>query len=150
MSMDGGCLCGAIRYRISDDPLTLYACHCTDCQRQSGSAFGLSMIVERTAFEVVRGEPLALDLTTADGRHRRPRICGACGNRLFNESKVSEVVVVRGGTLDHASTLRPIGHIWTRSAQPWVRIPEGALSYPGQPPDMLELVREWRNRPSDA
>ena len=68
---------------------------------------------------------------------------------MFNESKISEVVVVRGGTVDGASKLRPIGHIWTRSSQPWVRIPEGALSYPGQPPDMLELVRAWRARPSD-
>ena len=146
MSLEGGCLCGAVRYRIHGDPLTLYACHCTDCQRQSGSAFGLSMIVARTDFEVVQGEPLALDLTTDDGRNRRPRLCGACGNRLYNESKVAEVVVVRGGTVDGAATLRPIGHIWTRSAQPWVRIPEGALTYPGQPEDMLELVRAWRNR----
>jgi hypothetical protein len=150
MSLEGGCLCGAVRYRIHDDPLTLYACHCTDCQRQSGSAFGLSMIVARTDFEVVQGEPLALDLTTDDGRNRRPRLCGACGNRLYNESKVAEVVVVRGGTVDGAATLRPIGHIWTRSAQPWVRIPEDALTYPGQPEDMLELVRAWRGRPSDA
>ena len=89
--LEGGCLCGAVRYRLTDDPLTLYACHCTDCQRQSGSAFGLSMIVARSAFELVRGEPLALEVM-AEGRTRRPRICGACGTRLFNESKVSEVV----------------------------------------------------------
>jgi hypothetical protein len=149
MSLEGGCLCGAIRYRIRDDPLTLYACHCTDCQRQSGSAFGLSMIVARADFEVVQGEVLALDLTTDDGRNRRPRLCGACGNRLYNESKVAEVVVVRGGTVDGAARLRPIGHIWTRSAQPWVRIPDGVLTYPGQPEDMLELVRAWRNRAVD-
>jgi hypothetical protein len=130
MSLEGGCLCGAVRYRIHADPLTLYACHCTDCQRQSGSAFGLS---------------LALDLTTDDGRNRRPRLCGACGTRLYNESKVAEVVVVRGGTVDGAAKLRPIGHIWTTSAQPWVRIPEGALTYPEQPADMLELVRAWRS-----
>jgi hypothetical protein len=145
MSLEGGCLCGAVRYRIHDDPLTLYACHCTDCQRQSGSAFGLSMIVARSAFEVVEGEPLALDVTT-QGRNRRPRICGACGTRLYNESKVSEVVVVRGGTVDDAARLTPIGHIWTKSAQPWVRIPEDALSYPGQPEDMLDLVRAWQGR----
>jgi hypothetical protein len=82
---------------------------------------------------------------TAQGRSRRPRICGSCGTRLYNESKVSEVVVVRGGTVDDAAKLTPIGHIWTKSAQPWVRIPEDALSYPGQPEDMLELVRAWRS-----
>lgn len=144
MSLEGGCLCGAIRYRVNDDPLTLYACHCTDCQRQSGSAFGLTMIVARTAFELLRGEPLELDLTTPDGRRRRPRLCGACGTRVYNESSVEQVLAVRGGSADDIASLRPIGHIWTRSAQPWVVIPEGALSYPGQPEDMGELVRAWR------
>ena len=53
----GHCLCGAVAYRLTGEPLTFYACHCTDCQRRTGAAFALSMIVRRAALELTRGEP---------------------------------------------------------------------------------------------
>jgi hypothetical protein len=59
----GRCLCGAVRYRVTEEPLTLYACHCTDCQKRSGSAFGLSMWVRRAAIEATRGEAASLTTT---------------------------------------------------------------------------------------
>ena len=64
----GGCLCGEVRYRLAEDPVTLYVCHCTDCQRQSGASFALSMIVRNAALEVVRGRPEEYALTLPDGR----------------------------------------------------------------------------------
>jgi len=54
---DGGCLCGLIRYRLTDEPLTLCTCHCTDCQRLTGSAFALSMIVLKSGLHLLQGEP---------------------------------------------------------------------------------------------
>jgi hypothetical protein len=143
---DGGCLCGALRYRVSGDPLTLYACHCTDCQRQSGSAFVLSMIVARDALELLQGEPRRYDIGLADGRRKRGRFCGDCGTRLWGEPvKFPRVAVVRPGTLDDTTWLDPIGHIWTRSAQPWVSIPEHTLNFEGQPGPM-DLIKAWRER----
>ncbi len=145
---DGGCLCGAVRYRLADEGLTFYACHCTDCQRQTGSAFGLSMIVARSAFSVLRGEPQGYDVPLPDGRRWRGKFCATCATRLWSEPlKFPQALTLRPGSLDDTTWLRPIGHIWTRSAQPWVSIPADTLSYEVQPEDYTALIQAWRGRP---
>jgi hypothetical protein len=143
----GGCLCGAIRYRLVDDPATLYACHCTDCQTATGSSFVLSMIVPREAIELVRGAPEVSEFVLDGGRRVRRLFCRACGTALWSEPPaVPQVRTLRAGTLDDTSWFEPVGHIWTRSAQRWVRIPPDTLNYEQQPPDMLPLVRAWKAR----
>jgi hypothetical protein len=145
----GGCLCGDVRYRLLEDPVTLYACHCTDCQRQTGASFALSMVVRNAALELVRGRPQEYVLSLLDGRVKQARFCARCATRLFNPSRVAGLSVLEPGTLDDTSWLRPVGHIWTRSAQPWVAIPEDALRFEEQPrgEEMLALVRAWKDRP---
>ena len=107
----GGCLCGLIRYRVTDEPLTLYACHCTDCQRRTGSAFALSMVVPKGALELLRGEPRRYAVTSSDGRQKNGRFCGECSTRLWGEPlKFPQVAVLQPGTLDDTSWLWPIGH----------------------------------------
>ena len=143
----GRCFCEATRYRVTQEPLTLYACHCTDCQKRSGSAFGLSMWVQRAAIEVTQGEATLQVLKGADGRSRPGRACVACGARLWSEpEKRPSLAVLRAGTLDDTSWLHPVAHIWTRSAQPWFVFPEGVPKYATQPEDFLELTRLWRAR----
>jgi len=143
----GGCVCGAARYRVTAEPLTLYACHCTDCQKRSGSAFGLSMWVPRSAIELLQGELMRLELRLAGGRASSARLCARCGARLWTEpARRPEIAVLRPGTLDDRSWLEPVAHIWTRSAQPWIRIPQGVATYEQQPADMRELVTLWRDR----
>ena len=116
----GRCLCGAIRYRITAEPITVYACHCTECQRQSGSAFGLSMWVPRNAVEILAGAPKSWRRRVED-RHVDVFFCADCGTHLFVEpQRAPEVRIVRPGTLDNTKWLRPIGHQWVHSAQPWV------------------------------
>jgi hypothetical protein len=145
----GGCLCGDIRYRLTDEPLTLYACHCTDCQRESGSSFGLSMIVSRTALDLLQGEPQRYAVTLADGRQKHGTYCGGCATRLWGEPvKFPQVVNVEPGTLDDTTWLRPVAHIWTRSAQPWVLIPPGTLTFEAQPVDPMALINAWWERPT--
>lgn len=145
----GGCLCGEIRYRLDWDPLTLYACHCSDCQRQSGASFGLSMVIQRDALEVLQGEPQEFSLEMPDGRRKHGRFCGRCAARIWGEpARFPGLANLRPGTLDDTSWLRPIAHIWTRSAQPWVEIPGDTLTFAGQPEgdDVADLVRAWRER----
>ena len=138
----GRCLCGATAYQVTEEPLAVYACHCTDCQKRSGSAFGLSMWVRRAAIEVTQGEAALHTSSHADGRPRVGRICAHCGVRLWSEPrKHPDRAVVRPGTLDDRSWLRPVAHLWLRSAQPWVVIPEGVARYETQPEDLRELTR---------
>ena len=130
----GGCLCGAIRYRLSDEPLTLYACHCTDCQRSSGSAFGLSMIVSRTALDLFQGELQRYAVTMRDGRQKHGTFCGTCATRLWGEPvKFPQVVNIEPGTLDDTSWLRPGCHVWTQHAQPWVKFSHADVVFEQQP-----------------
>ena len=140
-------MCGEVRYRVTEEPLTLYACHCTDCQTRSGSAFGLSMWVNRSAIDISKGEA-ALHTSMIGGKQRKRRICAQCGTNLFSEPREgSTAAIVRPGTLDDTSWLHPVAHMWTRSAQPWVVFPAGAKKYEQQPADFAELVALWRDRP---
>ena len=70
--------------------------------------------------------------------------CGRCGTRLYGERAGRSTANVRAGTLDDISDLRPVGHIWTRSRQPWVEIPEGALAFETQPDDFVVFVAAAR------
>lgn len=144
----GGCLCSDIRYSLTADPLTVYVCHCTDCQRQTGASFTLSMVVRREALQIVRGQPQEYSLELADGRTKRSNFCGRCSTRLWGPSRVPGLAVLEPGTLDDTSWFRPVGHIWTRSAQPWVHIPTHGLNFHEQPrgDELVALVRAWKEQ----
>lgn len=122
----GGCLCGRIRYQAQAEPLRTVVCHCTHCQRQSGSAFSLVVAIPSGALRL-EGEPVDYLDRGDSGAEVRRRFCGACGSPLLSEiSSRPEVVFIKAGTLDDTSWLAPEAHIWRRSAQPWVR-PEPEL-----------------------
>lgn len=144
---DGGCVCGAVRYRLCAEPLTLYACHCTDCQTHSGASFALSMFVPRDALVVTRGEAARYDIVVPNGPRRCGRFCAACATRLWGEpTRFEALAVLRPGTLDDTSWFAPVAHIWTRSAQPWFPFPEGAVKFERGVPDPGELLRLWAER----
>ncbi|MGA7488604.1 MAG: GFA family protein [Xanthobacteraceae bacterium] len=147
LPLTGGCQCGRVRYEIGAKPLSLYACHCTECQRQSGSAFGLSLAVARDAMVVVSGTPAVWRRVLAGGRAIECLFCADCGTRLFhNPERNLQASIVKPGTLDDATWLEPVGHIWTGSAQPWVQIPHDTVNYEGQPPDLSRLIEAWQAR----
>ncbi len=142
LPLTGGCQCGRHRYAISASPLTVYACHCRDCQTQSGSAFGLSMPVLRNALTGDLDDLGVWERKAASDRIVKARFCQRCGTRLFHEpSRNPDVVNVKPGTLDDTSWLRPIGHLWLDSAQPWIQVPDGGLRYRAQP-DSFEALFE--------
>jgi hypothetical protein len=148
---EGGCLCGALRYRLSQEPITLYACHCTDCQRQSGSAFNLSMLVPRPALEAIQGTFGRRSVPLSGERVWNGVYCATCFTRLWSEpEKFPQISTLRPGTLDDTSWLRPVAHIWTRSKQPWIEIPEDTLNYEKQPDDYLPMIRAFKQRPPPA
>jgi hypothetical protein len=69
----GGCQCGAVRYEVSREPLALYVCHCRECQKQSASAFGMSLIVRRLEFSVTRGTAKVWSRGTDNGTFDQSR-----------------------------------------------------------------------------
>jgi hypothetical protein len=135
----GGCLCGVNRYEISQEPVNVYVCHCTDCQRSTSSAFSIAVIVPEEAFLVlgsrIRPAPGGV---TAGGREKIRQICADCGTWLYGAPRAYRqrpglVRFVRAGTLDDTSWLRPTTHLWIQSAQKSITLPEGATLYQTQP-----------------
>lgn len=143
----GGCQCGRIRYELHAEPLTLYACHCTDCQRQSASGFGMSMPVPREALVLVAGQPKEWRKVGDSGREVICQFCADCGTRLFHSpTRNPRIVNIKPGSLDDTSWLQPVAHLWTRSKQPWVQIDGECLFYDGQPDDFEPVFERWRTR----
>ena len=128
----------------------LYACHCTDCQKQSASAFDLSLIVAVTDIEFTAGEDRLRCWQTRgeDGNTKPCHFCPDCGTRLYHGDRDADrQVSIKGGSLDLTSDLDPVAHIWLRSAQPWVEIDrERAACFEREPDDEAELRRRWRER----
>ena len=129
----GGCQCGRVRYRLSGEPLMINVCHCTECQRQSGGAFGMSMMVRESDL-VVEGALKSFTRRADSGRTISCHFCPDCGTRIYHvPTYVQGIVNLKPGTLDGRSWLQPTAHFWTGSRQPWVALPEGVSQHEKQP-----------------
>lgn len=128
-SVEGGCACGEIRYRLTSEPLFVHCCHCLNCQRQTGSAFVVNLLIEAERVELLAGEPQPVEVPRDDGSKQRIFRCPECQVALFSEYGRPEIRFVRGGTLDEPSTVTPDVHIYTRSKLPWIRLPESVPAF---------------------
>lgn len=130
----GGCQCGALRYRIRADPLAVTACHCSDCQTQSGSAFSMSMVVGENDFEWTAGTPRIYHTNADSGATKECLFCAECGVRILNRlGSMPGTLNVKPGTLDDTSGVAPTLHVWLVNKQPWLVIPEGTRSFDRNP-----------------
>jgi hypothetical protein len=125
----GGCSCGAVRYRLASDPLFVHCCHCLNCQRQTGSAFVVNVLIEADRVELLAAEPQPVDVPRDDGSSQRIFRCPTCQVALFSTYTRPDVLFVRGGTLDDPSSIEPDVHIYTRSKLPWVTLPDSVLAF---------------------
>jgi hypothetical protein len=141
----GGCMCGALRYEVSAPPVMIYNCHCTNCQKISGSAFNVSVIIAEAALRFTKGQPARVDWAADSGSTRYGLFCGACGSRVVNGGEPSTgMFSLRAGTLDDTSWVQPVGDTYTRSAQPWVHFVEGGLRAEKTPADYAPFVAAFR------
>lgn len=127
-SIEGGCQCGRVRYRVEGRPHGLTVCHCQGCQRQSGSAFGMSLHVPREAFRLLSGELRSFTVPCDSGRTKECASCAHCGTRIHHQGEWG--MSIKAGTLDDTSTLSPDAHYWTSRQQGWFRIPEAVRTFP--------------------
>lgn len=132
----GGCQCGHVRYEISGRPKALYVCHCRECQKQSASAFGISLIVASADLHLLQGDLSHWSRPTDSGKVLDCFFCPRCGSRLWHGDKERDATVsVKGGSLDALLDLSEAVHIWTRRKLPGVTVPPGAVQFPGEPPE---------------
>ena len=129
--MEGGCACGAVRYRLEVQPLAVHCCHCRSCQRETGSAFALNALVETAHVDVTQGEPVAIDTPSDSGKGQQIVRCADCEVALWSHygGMGERAAFVRVGTLDDPDACPPQVHIFTRSKQRWVVLPENAAAF---------------------
>ena len=127
--MEGGCSCGAVRYRLASEPLFVHCCHCLNCQRQTGSAFVINLLIETDRVELLAGEPEAVDVPRDDGSMQRIYRCPTCQVALFSEYTRPQIWFVRAGTLDEPRAITPDVHIFTKSKVNWVELPESTPAF---------------------
>lgn len=130
----GGCQCGNIRYSAPAAAEALYVCHCSECRRQSSSAFGISYTVDRNSLEIFKGSPSFWYRTTASGHRLECAFCSNCGSRLWHQSTGHATTLnIKAGSLDQPVDLSEAIHIWVSSKLPGVIIPDGAVSFAREP-----------------
>jgi hypothetical protein len=123
-SLEGGCSCGAVRYRLTSAPMFVHCCHCLNCQRHTGSAFVINLLIEAARVELTRGDPTGTGMPLNGGSPNRIFRCPECRVAVWSEyGGRAQVRFVRGGTLDDPSAVAPDVHIYTRSKLPWVTLP---------------------------
>jgi hypothetical protein len=154
---EGGCACGAVRYRLTSDPLFVHCCHCLNCQRQTGSAFVINLLIEADRVESLAGEPQPVDVPRDDGSMQRIFRCPACQVAVFSQYTRPEVWFVRAGTLDEPTSVVPDVHIFTKSKVGWVTLPDSAPAFDVYydmkelwPAASLERVEAMMAKHSDA
>ncbi len=128
--MKGRCTCGQVSYRLTEAPLITHCCHCTWCQRESGSAFALNAMIETDRLEV-RGPVEMVATPSASGKGQEIARCPACKVALYSHYAGAgrALAFVRVGTLDDPAACPPDVHIFTATKLPWLVLPEGARVY---------------------
>jgi hypothetical protein len=138
---DGGCICGAARWRLNARPLAINACHCNACKKMTGATNLLMILAHRAAFEHVQGDVQRFRRTAESGRQSDVVRCAVCGTRLWHEPlSAPTLVFVAAGTLDDAGWVVPTSHIWIEKASPGVAMRDDALKMQGQPADRQMLL----------
>ena len=129
--MEGGCTCGAVRYRMTSKPMFVHCCHCRWCQREAGASFALNAMIEAERVVLLRGRPEAVETPSESGKGQKITRCPDCHIALWsNYAGAGDALhFIRVGTLDEPDRLTPDVHIYTSSKQPWVVLPPGTPAF---------------------
>jgi hypothetical protein len=126
---EGGCACGEVRYQLTSEPLFTHCCHCLNCQRQTGSAFVVNVLIETDRVELLAGEPQPVDVPRGGSTKQRIFRCPTCQVAVFSRYTRAGIRFVRGGTFDDPASVTPDVHIYTRSKLEWVVLPDAVPAF---------------------
>jgi hypothetical protein len=136
-SYEGGCGCGDVRYQMTSKPMFVHCCHCRSCQNQTGSAFAINALIEADRVQLLGGAVEKIVMATKSGKGQNIYRCRKCRVALWSNYLAmpggigEEVHFLRVGALDEPDRVQPDIHIYTRSKQAWLAIPENVVSVDG-------------------
>lgn len=139
--IEGGCSCQQIRYQLHNSPLIVHCCHCTWCQRESGSAFALNAMIEASEVSLLSGNPEYVDTPTNSGKTQRVARCPNCKIALWSHYAAAgdAIYFLRVGTLESSGQFAPDIHIFTSTKRPWVLLPNDKPAVP----EFYKLPEQW-------
>ncbi|MGE8153986.1 GFA family protein [Pseudomonas vancouverensis] len=133
-NINGSCLCGNVQYSTLAEPLMTAVCHCSDCQKQSGSAFSVNVLVPAEGFEVSGPGLSSYASNGGSGLPVQRFFCSTCGSALYSAvTTLPGLFVLKAGSLSDPSAFKPAVHLWCASAQPWVEIDRSLACYEQAP-----------------
>lgn len=131
--ISGGCMCGAVKYESSADPMMSANCYCSDCRRWSGGAFSPAMLIPKGAVKIT-GELKQYEVTGDSGGKISRAFCPTCGSQILSYlSSMPDIVIIKAGSLDDPSLYQPGANIFTSSAPHWAPMAEGVQKFPRMP-----------------
>ena len=139
--LEGGCGCRDVRYRLETPPLFVHACHCSWCQRETGTAFALNAMIESDRVTLLSGTPKVVKTPSNSGAGQMVARCPACDIAVWSNygGGGDRIRFVRVGTLDQPAAAPPDIHIFTSTKQPWISLPPGAPAVP----DYYDRAAHW-------
>jgi len=141
IALNGSCQCGAVTYTVNAEPLFTYACHCGSCQKRTGSAFSLGLVIATETLEL-KGALTAWSRVSEQGNTNTRYSCASCGNIIYGVGDSNpELAKLQAGTLEDTSAVEPEVHIWTSRKQPWLILPDRVRQFETQPEDGLALFQ---------
>lgn len=151
-ALEGGCACGKVRYRLKAGPMIVHACHCEDCRRLTGSAFGVNAWIEESQVDLLSGDLTSFRTEGGSGKPHDVFSCTDCHSALWSKYHAAGACLfVRAGTLDEPDAVTPDVHIFTGNKAPWIEPPEGTPAFEGfydlktvWPPESLNRLKANR------
>ena len=139
--VEGGCSCQSIRYRMHTKPLIVHCCHCTWCQRESGSAFAVNAMIEASEVTLLQGSPEYVDTPTNTGKLQKVARCPNCKVAVWSQYAAASnaIYFLRVGTLEPSAQFEPDIHIFTSTKRPWVTLPTDKPAVP----EFYKLPEQW-------
>jgi hypothetical protein len=142
----GGCKCGAVRYQLSAEPRSIYACHCRDCQKETSGPYSIGILAWRKDFVLVEGatDAVAFHKTAESGRVVVQHLCATCFTRVWHDPAGDpSIIVIRATTLDDPRWVEPVIQIWTASKLPFIKLDERLPTYERQAPSRDAFYEAW-------
>jgi hypothetical protein len=132
--IEGGCLCGAVRYTVRAEPITIRACWCRVCQYFASGNATINVVFPKDAVTIT-GELKDYVSTADSGNRMHRRFCPSCGTQLFSEAEARpKLLIIRAGTLDDREIAKASSLLWTKSAPGWAHLDPDVPHFEGQPP----------------
>jgi hypothetical protein len=139
-TFSGSCFCGAVKYRLESAPMFVNCCHCTECRRQTSSAFAINAVIETARITLLEGAPVPVSVPTESGRPHDIYRCPVCRTALWSDyGRRPTIRFVRVATLDDPSAFPPNAHIYTRSKLAWVVPPPGVPAFE----EYYDMAKLW-------